>query len=63
LAIILELINHTKTSSGLTVTAVKDDNIYQTGIKVTDQEMNQLNINRDTFHGEWNYTISPQVIG
>jgi len=60
LAVILELINHTKTSSGLTVTAMEDTNKYQTGIKVTDAEMEQLNIERHTFHGEWNYTISPQ---
>lgn len=60
LAVILELINHTKTSSGLTVTAMEDTNKYQTGIKVTDVEMEKLNIERHTFHGEWNYTISPQ---
>lgn len=60
LAVILELINHTKTSSGLTVTAMADTNTYKTGIKVTDIEMEQINIQRDDFHGEWNYTINPQ---
>lgn len=60
LAVILELINHTKTSSGLTVTAMEDTNKYQTGIKVTDAEMERLNIKRHTFHGEWNYMIFPQ---
>src|SRR3989344_4611820 len=60
LAVILELISHTTTKSGLTVKAMVDTNTYTTGIKVTDQEIEQLNIKRDEFHGEWNYTISPQ---
>lgn len=60
LAVILELISHTTTKSGLTVTAMADTNAYKTGIKVSDKEMKQLNIQRDDFHGEWNYTISPQ---
>lgn len=60
LAVILELISHTTTKSGLKVTAIADTNHYQTGMKVTDAEMEQLNISRDDFHPEWNYTISPQ---
>ena len=60
LAVILELISHTTTKSGLTVTAIADTNIYKTGIKVTDEEIKQLNIQKDDFHGEWNYTILPQ---
>jgi hypothetical protein len=59
LAVILELINHTTTKSGLTVTAIADTNTYKTGIKVTDTEMKQLHIQKDDFHGEWNYTINP----
>lgn len=62
LAVILELISHTTTKSGLTVKAVADTNFYQTGIKVTDKEMKELNIQRDDFHGEWNYTICPQDV-
>lgn len=58
---IIELLSHTTTKEGLTVTAVVDKNIYPTGVKVTDQEMKQLNIVRNDFHGDWNYTISPQV--
>jgi len=61
LSVILELISHTTTKSGLTIKAMADTNSYQTGIKVTDKEMQALNIKRDDFHGEWNYTISPQV--
>lgn len=62
LAVVLELISHTTTKSGLKVTAVADTNKYQTGIKISDQELAKLNIIRDDFHGEWNYTINPQRI-
>lgn len=58
---IIELISHTTTKEGLTVTAIVDTNSYPTGIKVTDAEMKTLNLLRDSFHGEWNYTIKPEV--
>jgi hypothetical protein len=57
---IIELLNHTTTQEGLTVTAVVDQNSYPVGVKVTDEAMNQLNIQRDAFHPEWNYTIHPK---
>jgi len=57
---VIELISHTTTKEGLQVTAIKDSNTYPTGITVTDAELNSLNIIRDPFHGEWNYTIKPQ---
>ena len=56
----LELLSHTTTKEGLAVTAVKESNTYPTGIKVTDSELAALNLSRDPFHGEWNYTIKPQ---
>ena len=56
----IELISHTTTKEGLTVTAVKDTNSYPTGIKVSDEDMAALKITRNPFHGEWNYTIQPQ---
>jgi transposase len=60
LAVVLELISHTTTKSGLEVTAMADMNTYPTKIKVSDAEFAKLNIHRETFHGEWNYTIAPQ---
>lgn len=57
---VIELINHTTTKEGLIVIAIKDTNAYPTGIKITDEDLAALNIKRDNFHGEWNYTISPQ---
>jgi hypothetical protein len=59
--VILELLNHTTTKKGLTVTAVKDENLYPTKVKVSDEEYAKLNIIRDSFHGDWNYTIKPQL--
>jgi len=56
---IIELISHTTTKEGLQVTAVKDSHAYPTGINVSDAEMAALNLSRDTFHGEWNYTLRP----
>ncbi len=60
LEVVLELISHTTTKEGLVVTALKDSNTYPTGIKVSDDELAALNLSRDSFHGEWNYTIKPQ---
>ena len=56
----IELISHTTTKQGLTVTAVKETNRYPTGITVSDEDLATLNISRGPFHGEWNYTIYPQ---
>jgi transposase len=60
LEVVLELISHTTTTEGLTVTAVKDSQTYPTGLKVTDEDVARLHLFRDAFHGEWNYTIKPQ---
>lgn len=60
LAVVLELISHTTTKSGLEVTAMADMNTYPTKIKVSNTEFEKLNIHREIFHGEWNYTIAPQ---
>jgi len=59
---VIELISHTTTKQGLTVTAVKDSNSYPTGIKVSDEDLAALNITREPFNGDWNYTIQPQEL-
>ncbi len=61
LEVVLELISHTATNEGLTVTALKDSQLYPTGTKVTDEELAALHLLRDAFHGEWNYTILPHA--
>jgi hypothetical protein len=58
---IINLIGATSTTTGLTVKANLDEKIYLTGIKVTEQEKGELNIDKDDFHGEWNYTIAPNL--
>jgi len=55
--VIVNLIESTRTSSGLSVRASLDTNRYSKGIKVSDDEMKSLNIHPDSFHGEWNYVI------
>jgi hypothetical protein len=60
LEVVLELLSHTKTKEGLAVFALKESNIYPTGIKVSDEELASLNLSRNSFHGDWNYTIKPQ---
>lgn len=60
LATVVNLIAGTKTRTGLSVEASLDFASYKKGIKVTDEEMDQLNLKRDKFHGEWNYCLSPR---
>lgn len=60
LSVIVNLIGATKTKTGLKVTCSLDDKEYQTGIKVSDEEFEAINIERLDFHGEWNYIIKPQ---
>ena len=57
---VVELIASTTTKTGLIVRCELDSRSYPKGIKVSDDEMASININGDTFHPEWNYTISPR---
>jgi Rhodopirellula transposase DDE domain len=57
---IVNLIASTTTRTGLTVRAGLDTNVYETGIKVSDEQMAKLNISPAYFHGEWNYSIAPR---
>lgn len=54
---IINLISSTKTKTGLTVKARLDKKVYEKGKKVSEQEMNLLNITKNKFHGEWNYAV------
>lgn len=58
---IVNLIASTTTQTGLTVQAELDTNSYETGIKVSDDELAEVNITPHDFHGEWNYTIAPRT--
>ena len=57
--VIIQLIGATTTNTGLTVTCDIDASHYPKGIKVSDADMDAINIERHTFHGDWNYTIKP----
>jgi hypothetical protein len=57
---VVNLIANTKTSTGLKVCAVLDENEYKKGRKISDEDMSILNIKGDIFHPEWNYAISPR---
>lgn len=59
LAVIVSLIGSTTTKKGLGVRCGIDANEYEKGIKVSDEELEALNISRHEFHGEWNYWVSP----
>ena len=60
LEVVVQLIANTTTATGLRVKAAADQKPYPTKIKVSDAEMAQINLSKETFHGEWNYTIRPR---
>ena len=59
--VIISLISSTTTKKGLTVHCELDENQYPKGIKISDKELKKINIKKDGFHGEWNYTILPII--
>lgn len=59
LEIIVNLIGNTTTKTGLRIQAELNTGSYETGIKVSDEELAAVRIKRASFHGEWNYTILP----
>jgi hypothetical protein len=61
--VIVNSIAATTTRTGLKVHAELDPGTYDTGIKVTDSDIDALPMHRDRFHGDWNYTLHPQPRG
>jgi len=57
---IVQLIAATTTDTGLEVRAELDEGKYPKGLKVSDAQLAAVNIARHSFHGDWNYTISPR---
>jgi hypothetical protein len=60
---VVNMISRTTTSKGLKVICRLDRRKYPTGRKVTDNEMKSLCLERNSFHGDWNYYIRPQSKG
>ena len=58
-AVVVNLIGHTTTRTGLTIRAQLDKHSYPKGIKVSEEEFAAISIKPDRFHGDWNYTIQP----
>lgn len=60
---LLALIRGTVTETGLTVKACLVEKVYATGLKVTDEVMDSLNLERHAICPNWNYTIRPRTVG
>ena len=60
LDVIINLIGNTTSQTGLKVYAMEDKNVYPTKRKISDKEMDTLNIVRNEILGKWNYTIKPR---
>lgn len=58
--VIVNLIGSTTTKSGLTVRTALDTHHYETGIKISDEQLARIQCTPARFHGEWNYTIRPR---
>jgi len=58
--VVVNLIGSVSTAQGLRVKAALDENAYEAGIKVSDADLDAVSIERDEFHGEWNYRIRPR---
>ena len=55
--VIVNLIANTTTDAGLKIQAALDSNGYSIGVKVSDEEMKTVQLEKHPFHGEWNYAI------
>jgi hypothetical protein len=58
---VVQLIAATTTAKGLKVTCRLDRRKYSVGRRVTDEEFERINLQPHSFHGEWNYTIKPNL--
>ena len=58
--VIIDLIAATTTTTGLTVKSKIDTNAYERGLKISDQQMAELQLQREKFHGDWNYKLLPR---
>jgi hypothetical protein len=56
---VVKLIGTTRTKTGLRVKARLDPKVYDTGVQITDEEMQCINLKPHKTHPKWNYTISP----
>lgn len=57
---VVSLISNTRTRTGLSIKSALDRGLYPTGLKVTDEQMARVLLKPASFHGEWNYIVSPR---
>jgi hypothetical protein len=58
-AVIVQLIGNTRTTTGLKICSELDDHVYPLKETVTPEQLAQVQLTPATFHGEWNYTVTP----
>jgi hypothetical protein len=58
--VIISLIGNTTSRTGLKVYAMEDRNTYPTKRKITDEQMEALNLIKNDVLGKWNYIIKPR---
>jgi len=59
-ATVVNLIANTTTEKGLEIKAFLDENVYEKGIKISDEELDSISLKFEDFHGNWNYVIYPE---
>jgi hypothetical protein len=59
---VINLIGATRTRSGRQVKAVLDTKRPETGVKISDEQIDKQRIRGHQFHPEWNYTILPCAV-
>lgn len=57
----VNLISNTTTKTGLNIQAKLDRSSYPIGQKISDDELERVNLRRDRFQGNWNYSILPNL--
>ena len=57
---VVNLIGATRTRTGLRVKAALDPRVYESGVKISNEEMERINLRLHRVHPKWNYTISPR---
>jgi hypothetical protein len=56
---VVGLISNTKTRTGLSVKCLLDTNKYESGVRISDEQMHEIKLLGDKFHKDWNYTLKP----
>ena len=59
---VLNFIRTTKTAAGLKIRAASNNKQYPKGIKISDQQMQQITLKQHTLRPKWNYSISPSIM-